>query len=367
MIRSLQYNYKLGKLVRNSKYVGEQRKSHPLKIIFLETTLRCNLSCKHCGLSCGESLRGKEISAATIKKALKNIADSMDAKKIFIGFTGGEPLLRGDIFEIAKYINELGFSWGLVTNGLLVNEENIQMMKESGMSTVAVSLDGLEENHNWIRNNPKSFDKATDALRLFKKANFLNTVEAITSVSPRTLKELDKIYELVLSLGLDQWRIMPIAPVGRAGKDDLNLCLSPEEMIYVLEYIKNKRKQKKIKVTFNEMWFCGPEYEYDIRGHGFFCPAGVHSLAILSNGDISGCPLVEGLVEGNIAKDNVVELWDKKFKKYRDISWKKVGKCKECDWFELCNGEGMHLWKKPYKEVESCNYLAIKEYMAKQK
>ena len=132
-------------------------------------------------------------------------------------------------------------------------------------------------------------------------------------------------------------------------------------MIYVLEYIKKRCKEKKLKVTLNEMWFLGPEYEFDVRDWGFMCPAGVNTLAILSNGEINGCPLVEDMIEGHIRKDNLAELWENKFQKYRDTSWKKVGLCQDCQWFEFCCGEGLHFWKKPYKGLESCPYQKMKE------
>jgi radical SAM protein with 4Fe4S-binding SPASM domain len=109
------------------------------------------------------------------------------------------------------------------------------------------------------------------------------------------------------------------------------------------------------------MWFCGPEFEYDVRDWGFFCPAGINAMAILSNGDINGCPLIDGMVEGNVKQDNVMAVWENGFKNYRDVSWKKVGKCKDCQWFDFCSGDGLHLWQGDKMKLKKCYYMLIKE------
>jgi len=142
---------------------------------------------------------------------------------------------------------------------------------------------------------------------------------------------------------------------------DQKICLNAEEMAKVLNFIKEKRGEGKMKVTLNEMWFCGPEFEFDVRDWGFFCPAGVNAIAILSNGDVNGCPLIEGIIEGNIKKDNIIDIWRNGFKKYRDVSWRKVGKCKDCEWFDFCAGDGLHLWQGNKKQLKECYYDLIKE------
>jgi radical SAM protein with 4Fe4S-binding SPASM domain len=351
------------KIVAHPKIAELQRKYHPLRIIFWESTLRCCYSCKHCGLSASNDKEETEIPKKLIKKAFKEIAETQNPKNILVGVTGGEPLLRKDLFEIMKYAKGLGYNWGMVTNGFFVNEQNINKMKEAGMDTVAVSLDGLEKNHNWIRGNKEAFEKAINAIRLLRKANYFKVVEVITTVTKTNINDLDELYELCLSLGVDQWRVMPVAPIGRAAKNR-SLELTPKQIAQTIQYIADKRKKsKKLKVTLNEMFFCGPDYEFKARNSGFYCPAGINSLAILSNGDINGCPLIDGMVEGSIYIDNISSLWDNKFKDYRDISWKKNGVCKECEWFEYCGGGELHLRDKQSKKLTQCNYKLIKKYL----
>jgi radical SAM protein with 4Fe4S-binding SPASM domain len=312
-------------------------------------------------LSASGDVKETEIPTKVIKRCFKEIAESYDPRNILIGVTGGEPLLRHDLFEVMGYAKNLGFNWGMVTNGFFVNKKVIEKMKQSGMDTVAVSLDGLEKNHNWIRGNAKAFERAISAIKMLKEANYFKVVEVITTVTKTNIDELDALYDLCLSLGVDQWRVMPVAPIGRAAKDK-RLELTPKQIAQIIKYISKKRQEsKKLKVTLNEMFFCGPDYEFKTRDNGFYCPAGINSLAVLSNGDVSGCPLIDGMVEGNIYVDNVAALWDNKFKDYREIGWKKNGVCKECEWFDYCGGGELHLRDK--KRLTQCNYKLLRKFL----
>ena len=158
---------KTGKLKLWQKYCESQRIRHPLTYLFWECTLKCNLGCQHCGSSCGFGKTSREeLSTDEIKKVFDTIAEDFNPKQIIIAVTGGEPLLRKDIFEVMKYANELGFSWGMVTNGTLICPEIVGKMKEARMSTISVSLDGLEKNHNWLRCNENGFKNTTNGIKL---------------------------------------------------------------------------------------------------------------------------------------------------------------------------------------------------------
>jgi len=137
---------KVGKLKLWQKYCENQRTKHPLTYLFWECTLKCNLGCQHCGSSCGlENKSQEELSTDEIKNVFASIAKDFDPKQIIIAVTGGEPLLRKDLFEVMKYANELGFSWGMVTNGTLLSTKIVEKMKEAIMSTISISLDGLKK------------------------------------------------------------------------------------------------------------------------------------------------------------------------------------------------------------------------------
>lgn len=344
------------------KHCETQRKEHPLTYLFWECSLRCNLSCQHCGSSCGpNNINSDELSAAEIKQAFKTIADDFDAKKITIAVTGGEPLLRRDLFEVMGYASELGFSWGMVSNGTMITPEVIDKMQKAGMSAISISLDGAEANHNWLRNGRDVFARAINGIKLLVAAKTFD-VEAITCVNQNNYNELDDIHRLLHGLGVDRWRMITISPVGRA-KNNPKLFLSGRQFHDLLEYIKNKRLDKinKPVAGYCDEGFLGLNMEGEVRDQLFYCWAGIHIGGILFNGDIASCPILprEYVRQGNIRQDRFSEVWNNKYQLFRDRAWRKCGECKDCSWWEFCEGNSLHLWNFGENKLTMCNYNLI--------
>ncbi|MCJ7827624.1 radical SAM protein, partial [Patescibacteria group bacterium] len=124
---------------------------HILTYLFWECTLNCNFRCRHCGSRAGEKVFKNELTTTEIKNAFVDVAQNFNAKRITVAVTGGEPLLRKDLFEVMGHANRLGFGWGMVTNGSLVTPRVVTQAKKAGMRTVDVSLDGLEQVHDHFR------------------------------------------------------------------------------------------------------------------------------------------------------------------------------------------------------------------------
>lgn len=355
--------FKVGKLKLWQKYCEIQRKKHPLNYLFWECTLKCNLNCRHCGSSCGIFQSDEEeLTTDEIKNVFQAIAEDFNPKKIMIAVTGGEPLLRKDVFNVMSYASDLGFSWGMVTNGILITPEIVEKMEKAKMSTISVSLDGLEANNNWLRCTQDGFKKAIEGIKLLVKSNAFKIVEIITCVNQRNLNELENIYKLCLNLGVKNWRLFTITPVGRA-KNNPELFLTAEQLSYLLNYIKQKRREKKnkIEVGFCDEGFWGPEYEEEIRNQLFYCWAGITVGSILFNGDIAGCPIIlrEYTIQGNIRENRFSEIWDKKFEIFRNRSWKKIGECENCHFWGFCEGNSLHLWDFNKNKLMSCGYNLI--------
>lgn len=132
----------------NIKLLSQKPKLHNL---FWETTLRCNAKCKHCGSRAGENCNFKdELTTEEIESTLQNIANRYKASDILLNITGGEPLLREDLFEVMSFAKSLGYYWGMTTNGILINDNIIEKMKKSQMDTISISIDGLEKTHDGI-------------------------------------------------------------------------------------------------------------------------------------------------------------------------------------------------------------------------
>ena len=128
-----------------------------LLYLFIEMTLQCNMTCRHCGSNCGTSRPAGILAKEEICSLFKEVADSYDPSGIMLCITGGEPLMRSDLFEIMGYAHSLGFSWGMTTNGTLIYPAVVEKMMETGMSTISVSLDGLREIHDWFRRKTRQF------------------------------------------------------------------------------------------------------------------------------------------------------------------------------------------------------------------
>lgn len=144
---------------------------HPkLTNLFWETTLRCNAFCKHCGSRAGENINiEEELTTDEIKNVLKSIADKYNTESIFLNITGGEPLVRKDLFEVMEYASKLGYKWGMVTNGILIDDNIIQKMKDTNLSNISISLDGLENTHDNFRGTKGSYSKIIENIKKLKK------------------------------------------------------------------------------------------------------------------------------------------------------------------------------------------------------
>jgi MoaA/NifB/PqqE/SkfB family radical SAM enzyme len=162
---SLSLKQRIGlELQRSLRHTNEQL--HPLRTLFWECTLRCNMSCRHCGSDCKVAPAVKDMPAEDFLRVIDTITPHVDPHKTFVIFTGGEALLRDDLEEVGLELYRREYPWGLVTNGFLLDEKRLDSLMASGMHSITVSLDGFEEQHNWIRRHPQSFEKATQAIKL---------------------------------------------------------------------------------------------------------------------------------------------------------------------------------------------------------
>ena len=148
------------------------RVEHPLQYLFWESTLNCNFFCKHCGSSAGRHQVTGELTTKEIMAVFRSISQIIDPKTVTIAVTGGEPLLRSDLFEVMSYASSLGFPWGMVTNGFLVTPHVVKQMKQSGMKTIVVSIDDIGKHHDRYRNMPGAYDHAPCSKTPYQRKHF---------------------------------------------------------------------------------------------------------------------------------------------------------------------------------------------------
>lgn len=328
-------------------------KIHELNNLFWECTLRCNMNCRHCGSDCKQAPAVPDMPAKVFFKAIDDIAPHVNPHKTFITFTGGEALVRNDIEEVGLELYRRGFPWGIVTNGLLLDERRLDSLLSAGMHSVTVSFDGFEEEHNWIRRNNRSFECADKAIKMLVNTPDL-VWDIVTCVNPRNYDRLEEFKEYLISIGVSNWRLFSIFPMGRAAENP-ELQLSDELFRGLFEFIKKTRGECRIHASYGCEGFLGP-YEGDVRDYYFHCRAGVNVASVLCDGSISGCTSIRSnFHQGNIYKDNLWDVWQNRFEKYRDRSWAKKGQCSDCDLWKYCEGNGMHLYD-DNEELLFCHY-----------
>lgn len=341
------------------RYKKNEAKLHPLNYILWECTLRCNLNCLHCGSDCKKDALVPDMPVEDFIKAIDQIKDIVNPNETMIVLTGGEVLMRKDIEKVGLELYKRGFPWGIVSNGMLLSEKRLNSLLNSGLRAVTISLDGLENSHNWLRNNKKSFSKVISAIKLLPKIENLK-FDVVTCVNRENYNELDEIRDLLIDIGVKEWRVFTIFPIGRA-KVNEQLQLPPTEFKGLFEFIKQTRKEKKIHLNYGCEGFLG-NYEKEVRDDFFFCRAGINVASVLADGSISACPnLRDNFTQGNIYKDNFADVWENKYERYRDRSWTKTGICASCKEYDYCEGNGLHLRDEKTGELLFCHLKRIEE------
>ena len=315
---------------------------HPLQQLFWESTLRCNVHCLHCGSDCSSSELTPDMPAEDFLRVIdQSVTPHVDPHKVLIIISGGEPLMRKDLAQVGAALKQRGYPWGMVTNGLALTEKRFKELMAAGLRSIAISFDGLELDHNWLRQHPLAFEGATRAIKL-AAATPLLTWDVVTCVNQRTINQLDEMQQYLWSIGVRNWRLITIDPMGRA-EENPELLLTPDQHRQLLDYIREKRKQG-LHISYSCEGFM-PDYELEVRDHLFHCAAGVSVASILIDGSISACTSIRGkYYQGNIYKDDFWDVWENRFEPYRNRKWmRQLEPCNNCKLFRYCEGGGMHL------------------------
>ncbi|MHC4075871.1 MAG: radical SAM protein [Planctomycetota bacterium] len=321
-----------------------------LRLLFWETTIKCNLTCAHCRRLETNEAAVKDLSTSQAKKLIKQLAQlgsSQDMMPVLV-FSGGEPLCRDDIFDLIGYAKSLGIIAALATNGTLIDESTAQKIADSGIVRVAVSLDGPTAGvHNNLRRQNGSFEKAIDGIKHLRHKEVPFQINI--TLTKNNAEQLKDVYELAGSLGAAALHIFMLVPVGCGqvlAKTDM---LSPQEYEQKLLEISelDSREQLQVKVT------CGPHYERVLREQGLYqsrtkagqgggssrgCLAGLGVLFVTHRGDIFPCGYLP-VKCGNLLEKNLTEIWyhSEDLARMRDSN-SLEGKCGLCSYKQVCGG-----------------------------
>ena len=296
-------------------------------------TNKCNLQCSHCNMNSGAAL-ADELSMSEIKPIIDDLARHSVHN---ICFTGGEPLLRSDFFDIANYALSKGVRVCVTTNGTLVTRSLIEKELYK-FDIVRISLDGRDEKSNsFIRQSESAYFKAVDAIRMLCEDG-CNTMVS-TCVSQKNIDQLDDMALLLAKLGVKRWTMPLFFPAGR-GVKIADVALSPMQVRDFIIKVSKFYDRYGIFVSFDYPYAIAiPANELPRRN--FLCgscAAGITQLMIFANGNVSPCFAISESC-GNLRTNSISDIWNKNemFKAFRDKSLIQ-GKCGKCTFLNQCGG-----------------------------
>lgn len=340
-----------------AQHRDELRKEPKLCWLFFELTTRCNLHCRHCGSNCSNT--GEALSKQDVLKTLSDIRN----KKPMICLTGGEPLMHPNFFDIANAVKNENLLWGMTTNATLIGKSEAHRLKEAGLSTVSVSLDGLPEEHDAFRQVKGAWKKAVEGIKHLQDVGYLPQVTTVFHSG--NIDKLDEIYNMLCKLNITSWRPINVEPIGRACESK-NMLLDPEAFQRLITFIHAKRfdPECRMTITYGCSHYLGLETERMVRNHYFLCGAGITGASIRSNGDICACLDIENrpeLVQGNIHRDHFLDVWNTHFEAFRCDRTADSPVCSSCSERYICGGDSTHTWDFDHRRPLLCG----RDYMTK--
>ncbi|MCU0290199.1 MAG: SPASM domain-containing protein, partial [Acidobacteria bacterium] len=267
---------------------------------------------------------------------------------LWITLSGGEPFIRRDWHIIVNELWQEGVTANMISNGWLIDEEILKKAKANHVGTIAISLDGLEQTHDYMRKKG-AFKHVVNALKLMNELEVSGGV--ITTVSKKNLRELPAIKKLLIELDVKYWQIQIGLPMGNF-RDRRQMIMEPEQVDDVINFAYETMKEGQITVYPADClgYYNIKELQVRQKAHKSAglpiwsgCNAGKRSLGILHNGQVLGCTSIRDreFIEGSIRERPLKEIWEDETK----FTWNRnaaksdlAGKCKICKYGDVCLG-----------------------------
>jgi len=311
-----------------------------------EITSRCNMRCLHCASDFdGDRPRGEELTLSEALDVCEQLAE-MGCEKVVL--SGGEAMLRPDWPRIATELTGRGIHVSLITNGFGLDEERARAIREAGICRVALSLDGLEATHNYVRDNPWSFERVVRACGLLHGEGV--PINFVTHVNRMNLRELAAMEDLVVELGADVWRLQLGSPMGRLAEHP-ELVIHPEDLPDIADFLVAAKGRRRVAISVGNNIGYFSHHESALRstpnrqGLDFWCgcAAGCLNVGIEADGSVKGCLSLQAaeFVEGNLRDHRLVEIWNRPgaFAYTRGFRPENLhGHCRDCEYGEICRG-----------------------------
>jgi len=316
-------------------------------VVSWNVTLRCNLKCSHCYINANETKQVDELSTDAAKMLIHQIAE---VSRPLLILSGGEPLLREDIYEIIRYGADRGLRMGMGSNGMLIDDEVARRLKDAGMWTVAISLDSsIPERHDEFRGVKGCWEHAVNAIKALKKAGI--QVQVNSTVTRQNYDEVDDIMALVEDLGVENFHLFFLVPTGR-GTDIEDITPRMYEDMITSTLAKTTKYKLNVKPS------CAPQFMRVAKEQGVDmsrwvrgCMAGLYYCRIYPSGEVTPCPYMP------VSLGNIRERFNSEvFKALRDFDQLK-GKCGLCEYRDVCGGCRARAYGVTTEHMDFCGAL----------
>jgi radical SAM protein with 4Fe4S-binding SPASM domain len=316
-----------------SPTASKHEKFVPL-ILSWNITRKCNLKCPHCYINSTNQEPVNELSTEEAKNLIDQICE---VSRPLLILSGGEPLLRQDIYELVRFGASKGLKMGLGSNGSLIDDVAAKKLKEAGIETVSISLDSnIPKQHDEFRGVKGSWEKAVNAIKALRENGVL--VQVNTTVTQQNYDQIDDIMSLAEKLGVENFHLFFLVPTGRGVKI---ADISPAKYESMIKTTFAKAAKHKLNVRPS----CAPQFmriakdmDLDMSRWIRGCIAGLYYCRVYPNGDITPCPYLP-IKLGNIRENQFKKIWfnSEMFKNLRDFDALK-GKCGACEHRTVCGG-----------------------------
>jgi heme b synthase len=319
----------------------------PVRLVAWEVTRQCNLSCLHCRAS---AVLGPYDDELTTDEGLKLLDQIREVGQPVIILTGGEPLLRPDIFELARYGHEIGLRMVMAVNGTLLDPATARKLKESGIQRISISLDSATgAGHDHFRRMHGAYAGVLKGVEAAKTAGLEFQIN--TTITRLNLKEIPQIQALVKQLGAVAHHIFMLVPTGR-GRSLTEQTISAEEYEQTLTGLAQSKDEFPLPLKAT----CAPHYyrilrelaqqegkEITLKTQGLEaltrgCLGGTGFCFISHRGQVQPCGYLE-IEAGHVRQETFKTSWENSpvFSALRDKS-QYQGKCGQCEYFRVCGG-----------------------------
>lgn len=324
-------------------------------LVVWNMTNRCNLRCKHCYISAEDRKYQDELTTEEAEKFILNLAE-MQAPVLL--FSGGEPLIREDIFHLSRFATDRGLRVVLSTNGTLITPEMAKSIKESGMQYVGISLDGLHDIHDEFRCMPGAMDRSLEGIKNCLELGINSGVRF--TVNKFNKEDLPGIIDLLVEKGIPRFCMYHLVYSGR-GKKIVDMDTTHQEKLEIIEFLVDKTielYEKGVKAElltvdnhadgvyiYNYLMKKNPERAEEVmqllKMHGG-CSAGTKFANVDPQGNVHPCQFWQHVSLGNVKERKFSQIWNDKDNEFLEMLRHKEdmlkGRCGQCTYKTVCGG-----------------------------